>query len=109
MPGCAAAAGPDDRARAWRLYVLRFQVGLVYTCAGLAKLQGDWLLEAQPLNLWLASLTDLPVLGPLLALPAAPYVAAWAGFLFDSTVALFLSLAPHPRRSPSRRCWCFTC
>jgi vitamin K-dependent gamma-carboxylase len=73
------------------LYVLRFQVAVVYTCAGLAKLQGDWLLEAQPLNLWLASLTDLPVLGPLLAQPAAPYVAAWAGFLFDSTVALFLS------------------
>lgn len=73
------------------LYVLRFQVAVVYTCAGLAKLHGDWLLEAQPLNLWLTSLTDLPVLGPLLAHPAAPYAAAWAGFLFDSTVALFLS------------------
>jgi hypothetical protein len=73
------------------LYVLRFQVAVVYTCAGLAKLQSDWLVEAQPLNLWLNSLTDLPVLGPLLAQPAAPYVAAWAGFLFDSTVALFLS------------------
>jgi vitamin K-dependent gamma-carboxylase len=76
------------------LYVLRFQVAVVYTCAGLAKLHSDWLLEAQPLNLWLTSLTELPTLGPLgplLAQPAAPYVAAWAGFLFDSTVALFLS------------------
>ncbi len=76
---------------AFALYALRFQVAVVYTSAGLAKLQSDWLLEAQPLNLWLTSLTDFPVLGPLLAQPAAPYVAAWAGFLFDSTVALFLS------------------
>jgi hypothetical protein len=74
------------------VHALRLQVGLVYTCAGLAKLQGDWLLEAQPLRLWLSSLTDLPVLGPLLALPLAPVVVSWAGFLFDSTIALFLSL-----------------
>jgi vitamin K-dependent gamma-carboxylase len=70
---------------------LRVQVALVYTCAGLAKLQGDWLIEAQPLGLWLASLTDLPVIGPLLAHPLAPPLASWGGFLFDSTIALFLS------------------
>ena len=73
------------------LWALRLQVAVVYTCAGLAKLHSDWLLEAQPLNLWLVSLTDLPVLGALLAHPSAPYVAAWGGFLFDTTVALFLS------------------
>jgi vitamin K-dependent gamma-carboxylase len=73
------------------VYALRFQVGLVYTCAGLAKLQPDWLLEAQPLSIWLSSLTGLPVIGPLLAHRATAFAASWAGFLFDSTVALFLS------------------
>jgi vitamin K-dependent gamma-carboxylase len=82
---------PITTTPAFALYALRFQVAVVYTSAGLAKLQSDWLLEAQPLNLWLTSLTDFPLLGPLLAQPAAPYIAAWAGFLFDSTVALFLS------------------
>jgi vitamin K-dependent gamma-carboxylase len=73
------------------VYALRFQVGLVYTCAGLAKLQPDWLLEAQPLSIWLSSLTALPLIGPLLALRWVAFVASWAGFLFDSTVALLLS------------------
>jgi vitamin K-dependent gamma-carboxylase len=73
---------------------LRFQVAVVYTCAGLAKLQPDWLVEAQPLSVWLASFTDLPVLGPLLAHPLAPRLASWGGFLFDGTVALFLAWRP---------------
>jgi vitamin K-dependent gamma-carboxylase len=74
------------------VYALRFQVALVYTCAGLAKLHSDWLRDAQPLRLWLASLTDLPVLGPLLAVPSAAVEASWTGFLFDSTIAIFLSV-----------------
>ena len=73
------------------LYALRFQVGVVYTSAGLAKLGRDWLLEAQPLNIWFASLSDLPVLGPLLAQRQTALVAGWAGFLFDGTVAFFLA------------------
>jgi vitamin K-dependent gamma-carboxylase len=86
-PGARRATVP-----AIAVYALRFQMALVYTCAGLAKLQADWLMEAQPLRLWLASLTDLPILGPLLAAPGAAQVASWSGFLFDSSIAMFLSL-----------------
>jgi hypothetical protein len=75
---------------AWCTYLLRFQVAVVYVNAGLAKATGDWLLHAQPLNIWLAARTDLPVIGPYLDLPAAAYLAAWAGFLFDTTIAFFL-------------------
>jgi vitamin K-dependent gamma-carboxylase len=74
------------------IYALRFQVGLVYLGAALAKIQTDWLLQAQPLRLWLSSLTDLPGLGPLLALPLAPLVASWGGLLFDATIVLWLSV-----------------
>lgn len=73
------------------LYLLRFQVGLVYSCAGLAKLGGDWLIHAQPLNLWFSGLTDLPVVGPWLAEASAAYIASWFGFLFDSTIVVWLS------------------
>jgi hypothetical protein len=76
---------------AWCTYLLRFQVAVVYVNAGLAKLTADWLLHAQPLNIWLSSRTSLPVVGPWLDTRAAAYGAAWAGFLFDTTVVLFLS------------------
>ncbi len=74
---------------AW-LWLLRMQIGVVYTCAGLAKLHGDWLLHAQPLQIWLSSRTDLPIIGPLLVQPWAPPLMSWAGFLFDSTIVWWL-------------------
>lgn len=76
----------------WCTVLLRFQIGVVYFFAGLAKLNSDWLLHAQPLSLWLAARSDLPVLGPLFELPATAYFMSWAGFLFDTTIVLWLSL-----------------
>lgn len=84
---------PELRAEtlpAWCTYLLRFQVACVYVFAGLAKLTGDWLLHAQPLNLWLSSRTHLPLVGPFLEAQWVAYLAAWAGFLFDTTVVAFL-------------------
>jgi hypothetical protein len=72
------------------LYLFRFQVGVVYTFAGLAKANADWLFRAQPLSIWLGSHTDMPLLGPLFALGAAPFAMSWAGFLFDTTIAWWL-------------------
>jgi vitamin K-dependent gamma-carboxylase len=73
------------------LYLLRAQVGLVYGFAGLAKLNGDWLLRAEPLQLWLQRFADLPAAGPLLTLPATAYAMAWAGLLFDTTAGIGLA------------------
>jgi vitamin K-dependent gamma-carboxylase len=96
-----APAGAFDRhagqvAAGW-LYLFRFQVGLVYVFAGLAKAQSDWLVYAQPLRIWLGAKTDLPVLGQLLTLEHVPLLMSWAGFLFDTTIVLWLSL-PRTRR-----------
>ncbi|WP_437293803.1 HTTM domain-containing protein [Sorangium sp. So ce426] len=74
---------------AW-LYLLRFQVGVVYTFAGLAKAHADWLLHAQPLRIWLGSRTDMPVLGPLFTHPWAAPLMSWAGFLFDTSIVWLL-------------------
>ncbi len=76
-------------AAAW-LWLFRLQIGLVYVFAGLAKAQPDWLVHAQPLRIWLGASTSLPVLGWLLTLPGAATVFSWCGFLFDSTIVLFL-------------------
>jgi vitamin K-dependent gamma-carboxylase len=75
---------------AWCTYLLRFQIAVVYVNAGLAKATADWLLHAQPLSIWLSASTGLPIIGPYLDVPVVAYLAAWAGFLFDSTVAFFL-------------------
>lgn len=80
-----------DTVPAWVLHLLRLQVGVVYVYAGLAKLQPDWLLHAQPLNLWLTARTELPVIGPYLDRLWVAYAASWAGFLYDTTIVAWLS------------------
>jgi hypothetical protein len=79
---------------AWMLYLVRLQIGVVYFYAGLAKAEPDWLLHAQPLGIWLAARAELPIVGPLLALPATAFVMSWAGFLND---ILAVPLLLHPR------------
>ena len=95
----AARAGPEPArvvAQGW-LYLFRFQIGLVYTFAGIAKAQSDWLLHGQPLSIWLGASTDLPVVGRWFTAPGVPLVLSWCGFLFDTTIALWL-LWPKTRR-----------
>ena len=86
-----AAPAPAARVAAGWLHLLRFQVGVVYLYAGLAKLHADWLGEGQPLGIWLASRGDFPLLGPIFRASAAPLVFSWAGFLFDSTIVGWLA------------------
>ncbi|MDC3953945.1 HTTM domain-containing protein [Polyangium jinanense] len=81
---------------AWCTYLLRVQVGAVYFFAGLAKVNSDWLLHAQPLNIWLSSRTYLPIIGPLLGERWVAFAMSWAGCLFDLTVVAFL-LTPRTR------------
>jgi vitamin K-dependent gamma-carboxylase len=76
---------------AWMLWLLRFQIGVVYCFAGLAKLKADWLLHGQPLNIWLAARSETPVVGGLFREPWVAMAMSWAGFLFDSTIVLWLS------------------
>ncbi len=75
---------------AWMLYALRFQIGVVYFNAGLAKLGADWLLHGQPLNLWLSAHSDMPIIGPFLLLPQVAILASWGGFLHDVLVVPLL-------------------
>ena len=48
---------------AWYLLLPRFQVGIVYFYAGVAKLNADWL-AGEPMRMWLAERDDLPLIGP---------------------------------------------
>ncbi len=78
---------------AWMVWLLRFQVGVVYVFAGLAKAKVDWLGDGQPLQLWLSARTETPLLGPLFSRAWFPLAMSWAGFLFDTTIVAWLSWA----------------
>jgi vitamin K-dependent gamma-carboxylase len=80
-----------EQVAAWIVWLLRFQIGVVYVFAGLAKAKLDWLVHAQPLNLWLAARTETPVIGALLDEPWFAHAMAWAGFVFDTTIVAWLA------------------
>jgi vitamin K-dependent gamma-carboxylase len=75
---------------AWMLWALRAQFALVYVFGGVAKLNADWLLDAQPLSIWLARSTDMPLLGRFFAAAWAPPLMSWAGALFDLSIVPLL-------------------
>lgn len=81
----------------WMHSLLRFQVACVYFWAGLAKLGSDWLLHAQPLNIWLLARQDTPLLGTFFDSWHTALAMSWGGFLFDTTIWAFL-LWPRTRR-----------
>lgn len=83
------SGGPSTVALGW-VWLLRFQVGVVYAFAGLAKLHADWLVRALPLSLWLPSRADVPVLGRLAELDATPHAFAIAGAMFDCAMVPLL-------------------
>ncbi len=72
------------------VWILRFQVGIVYVMAGLAKLNHDWLGHGEPMTTWLASRGDTPIIGTLLDEPHVGHVASWLGAAFDLTIVGWL-------------------
>ncbi len=82
-------------------WIFRVQIGLVYLFAGLAKLNGDWLLRAEPLAIWLPPRADV---FPLLAEPWVAYVMSWCGMLFDLS-ARFCCASNRLASWRTRRSW----
>jgi vitamin K-dependent gamma-carboxylase len=78
---------------AWMVWLVRFQIGIVYVFAGLAKAKVDWLGYGQPLNLWLAARTETPLIGRFFDEPNVALAMSWAGFLYDTTIVVWLSWA----------------
>ncbi|MFK8045321.1 MAG: HTTM domain-containing protein [Crocinitomicaceae bacterium] len=74
----------------WTIDIFKFQVGVVYFFAGVAKLNYHWLIEAQPLTNWLKHQTDLPAIGALLKYKFTAFAFAWGGALYDLTIPFLL-------------------
>lgn len=80
----------------WQLDSLKLFIGMVYFLAGLAKVNSDWLIHAQPLKIWLPAKNDLPMIGSLFNQQWVAYAFSWIGCLYDLSVP-FLLLNRHTR------------
>ncbi|HMU98169.1 MAG TPA: HTTM domain-containing protein [Chitinophagales bacterium] len=74
----------------WCILAIQLQIGIVYFFAGIAKINPDWLLEAQPLKIWLKSRDYLPIIGKLFEYDITAYLFSWFGMLFDISIFFFL-------------------
>ncbi|MEJ1237736.1 HTTM domain-containing protein [Chryseolinea sp. T2] len=80
-----------DAVPSWTVDVIRGFVAIVYVYAGLAKINSDWLLHAQPLRIWLPSRNDMFLIGPLFNKVWVAFAFSWMGCLYDLSIPLLLS------------------
>ncbi|GAA3508138.1 HTTM domain-containing protein [Aquimarina addita] len=74
----------------WTIFIFQLQLAIVYFFGGIAKLKSDWLLEAQPLKIWLKTRTDIPILGRLFEYDITPYIFSWTGMFYDLLIPFLL-------------------
>ena len=74
----------------WVIAALRIQIGIVYFFGGISKIKYDWLIEAQPLKIWLSANSHWPVIGPLFDQEWVAYLFSWGGMLFDLFIPFLL-------------------
>jgi hypothetical protein len=75
----------------WTIDSIKILLGIVYFYAGLAKLNSDWLLRAQPLKIWLTSKYDLPFIGEnIMQQEWFHYAMSWGGTFYDLTIPFLL-------------------
>ncbi len=79
-----------EKVPAWTIGIIKFQLACVYVFAGIAKLESDWLFEAQPLKIWLQAHRDMPVFGNLLTKSWVAFFFSWFGCIYDLFIAFFL-------------------
>ncbi len=80
----------SDTVPRWCLDSIKLFVCIVYLYAGIAKINTDWLVHAQPLRTWLPARNDMPLIGSLFNHVWAAYAFSWLGCLYDLTIWFFL-------------------
>jgi len=79
----------SDYVPSWSLWILRFQLAVVYFYGGIAKLNWDWL-NGEPLRQWLSYRTDFPIIGSYFTEEWMVYLFAYSALLIDLLVVPFL-------------------
>jgi hypothetical protein len=74
----------------WTIDSIKLLVFILYFFAGLAKINSDWIIDAQPLRIWLPAKNDLPLIGKFFNNVWAAYLFSWIGCLYDLTIPFLL-------------------
>ena len=76
----------------WCVDSIKLLIFIVYFYAGLAKINTDWLLEAQPLKIWLTTGSyDLPFIGNnIMQKEWFHYFMSWGGMFYDLFIPFIL-------------------
>ena len=74
---------------AWTIWMLRFQMGVVYFFGGVAKISPDWL-RGEPMRNWMARRTDFPLIGQFFREEWAVYFISYGGLVLDLLIVPFL-------------------
>ena len=76
----------------WCVDSIKLLLFIVYFYAGLAKINSDWLLEAQPLKIWLTTGSyDLPFIGNnIMQKEWFHYFMSWGGMFYDLLIPFIL-------------------
>ncbi len=73
----------------WVVWLLRFQIGVVYFFGGISKLNADWF-GGEPMRMWLARRTDYAVIGPFVHDEWLVSIFTFGGLFFDLLIVGFL-------------------
>jgi uncharacterized membrane protein YphA (DoxX/SURF4 family) len=72
------------------ILILKFQIGVVYFFAGIAKINYDWLFQAMPMSIWLQAKAHWPLIGNLFTEKWVAYSTSWIACVFDLLVVFCL-------------------
>ena len=72
------------------IFIIQLQLFLVYFFAGVAKINYDWLIEAQPLKLWLPAFSHFAIIGKYLEHDWVAYLFCWFGCIYDLSIGFLL-------------------
>ena len=75
----------------WNVHSIKFLISIVYIYAAISKMNSDWLFEAMPLKIWMASKYDFPLLGEtIFQKDWFYYFMSWSGMLYDLLIPFLL-------------------
>jgi len=87
----AVDGGKNIKIPQWTIDSLKFLIIIVYIYAGLAKINSDWLIHAQPLKIWLRAKYTIPIIGEtLLQKNFSYYLFSWGGMIYDCIIPFLL-------------------
>jgi hypothetical protein len=84
FPGVASPTVPK-----WCLWVIKAELWVVYTYAGVAKMNLDWL-RSEPLRHWLIKRRNYPLIGWLFQYEPVVYWFSWSGMIYDTIIGTLL-------------------